>query len=66
MDKLEEIAMQTAGSALGGVLGMAMGGMNADANYHDQKKLMNLQLKNQKELNDYNQQLAMKFWEDTN
>ena len=58
--------MQTAGSALGGVLGMAMGGMSADANYHDQKKLMNLQLSNQKELNEYNQQLAMKFWEDTN
>ena len=66
MSKLGEIAMQTAGSALGGVLGMTMGGINANANYHDQKKLMNLQLKNQKELNDYNQQLAMKYWEDTN
>ena len=66
MSKLGEIAMQTAGSALGGVLGMTIGGINADANYHDQKKLMNLQLSNQKELNEYNQQLAMKFWEDTN
>ena len=43
-----------------------MGGINANANYHDQKKLMALQLRNQKELNEYNQQLAMKFWEDTN
>ena len=58
--------MQTAGNALGGVLGMTMAGMNANANYHDQKKLMNLQLRNQKELNEYNQQLAMKYWEDTN
>ena len=66
MGKLGEIAMQTAGSALGGVLGMAMGGINADANYHDQKKLMALQLRNQKELNEFNQQLAMKYWEDTN
>ena len=66
MSKLGEIAMQTAGSALGGVLGMAMGGIKSGGNYHDQKKLMNLQLSNQKELNEYNQQLAMKFWEDTN
>ena len=66
MSALGQIGMQTAGSALGGVLGMVMGGINAEANYHDQKKLMNLQLRNQKELNDYNQQLAMKYWEDTN
>ena len=59
--------MDTAGAALGGsVLGMIAGGIQNQNQMNQQTQLMNLQLKNQKELNKQGNELSYQNWLRTN
>lgn len=54
------------GPMLGTGAGLLMQGANRNAQYNQQKKLQELQIKGQKELGRFNQQQAMDMWEKTN
>lgn len=53
-------------AALGLGSGAAAGAINNEMQYNQQKKLMKLQIKGQKELGMFNQDLAYQMWLDTN
>jgi hypothetical protein len=54
----------TAGAS--GILGMITGDRRENRQYHNNKKLMGIQMENQKKLNEQAQQLQMRTWEQTN
>lgn len=62
----EQMGMQAASGAIQGGMGLLFGGIDRQSQYNQQKKLQALQIKGQKEMSEYNRQLSMKMWEDTN
>lgn len=59
---LGEIGMMAGGGILGGI----MGGLDDNRQYNQAEKLQALQIKGQKEMAEYNRNIAMKMWDDTN
>lgn len=53
-------------SVLGAGLGLITGQYNDSRQLRQQQRLQNMQVQGQKELGEYNRQLAMQMWEDTN
>lgn len=66
MAKLKDIGMGALDSAIGQGMGMVFGGMQDRRQVRQQQKLQDQQIKGQKDMANYNQQLAMKTWEETN
>lgn len=62
----ENIGMQAAGAATGGVMGMILGGYNDERQRRQQEDLQNIQIRGQKEMTDYQMMKQMEMWEKTN
>lgn len=63
---IEQLAQQTGSQALGGIMGLVLGGINDRRQLQQQQQLQNMQIKGQKEMTDYNFQKQMQMWLDTN
>lgn len=63
---LAELGMQAAGNAAGGILGLALGGVNDKRQLKQQKKLQALQIAGNKEMTDYQMQKELAMWKATN
>lgn len=61
-----ELGMQAAQGAVGGVLGLALGGINDKRQLKQQKKLQALQIAGNKEMTDYQMQKELAMWKATN
>lgn len=63
---LTELGMMAAGQALDTIGGLAMQGVNDRRQLRQQQKLMQQQIKGQKEMGKFNQALALEMWDKTN
>lgn len=65
MGPLGVLGMQTAGSAIGGIMGLGLGELNDQRQLRQQQKLQELQIKGQKEMAAFNYQLQKGMWHET-
>ena len=63
---LESFGLQLGQSAAGGLLGIALGGIQNNQQYNLQERLQGLQIKGQKQMADYNLQKQLELWNATN
>lgn len=63
---IEQLGMQTANAATGGIFGHIFGGMNDDRQYKQQERLQELQMAGQRAMTDYEWQKQMEMWKATN
>ena len=66
MSDVSNMLTAVGGSALGGVMGLALGGINDKRQMKQQERLQQLQIAGQKEMGIFNREQQMKLWEDTN
>lgn len=62
---IEQLGQQAAGSAVGGILGIATGAINDKRQIRQQRKLQQMQMQGQKEMVNFNNQKALEMWEKT-
>lgn len=62
----EQIGMQAAGQATGGIMGLLLGGYNDERQLNQQQDLQNMQIRGQKEMTDYQMMKQMEMWKATN
>lgn len=62
---IELLGQQTAGTALGEVMGFALGGLKRKAQVRQQRRMQNLQIEGNKEMMDYQQRKELEMWEKT-
>lgn len=55
-----------ANSAAGGIMGLALGGINDERQIRQQEKLQAMQIEGQKEMTEYQRQKQLQMWKDTN
>lgn len=60
------LATQTGQQALGGIMGIIMGGHERKKQLEQQQKLQQLQITGQKEMTDYQRMSQLQMWKDTN
>lgn len=65
MPILEQLGMQAATGAVGGIMGLGLAGMQDKRQYKQQEKMQKLQIQGQKELTDYNAMKQLQMWKDT-
>lgn len=66
MSKIGDLGMKAAEGAVGQVLGMVMGGAQDRRQLKQQEKLQELQIKGNKEMGEFNNQLQLDMWNKTN
>lgn len=66
MPIIEQLGMQAAQGATGGILGLALGGLQNQQQLHQQQRLQQLQIEGNKQMIDYNMSKQMQMWHDTN
>lgn len=65
MSFISGLGQEAASSAVGGIMGLALGGLQNQQEYNQQERYQRLQLEGQKEMALFNYQQQMKLWEDT-
>ncbi|AXH75642.1 MAG: DNA pilot protein [Microviridae sp.] len=65
MPFIEALGQQAASQAVGGILGLALGGINDRRQLKQQSKLQAMQIQGQKEMTDYNTGKQLEMWEKT-
>lgn len=65
MSVLSNLGMQAGSAAIGGIMGLALGGINDQRQLTQQQKLQNMQIQGSKELTDYNMSKQLQMWKDT-
>lgn len=63
---IQTLAEQTGGQMMGGIMGLALGGINDRRQYNQQERLQALQMQGQKQMTDYQFQKQLEMWKATN
>lgn len=62
----QDFGIQTAQSAVGGIMGLALGGINDRRQLKQQEKLQKLEIQGQQQMVDYNTIKQLEMWKNTN
>jgi len=63
---IEQLGMQAGSQAMGGIMGMLLGGYNDERQLRQQEELNRMQIRGNKEMMDYSMAKQLQMWKDTN